>query len=295
MKTKKVILTMVFVVIGIFTIKAENVISLSEAIQKKWVKVVLKGTGYVGGLNNSSHQGKCIKIKITNISGIALKIQLKAGQFLQPDDSATQRMLVTNSMMFALNNGAFKNDYITAFCSQMSSGAPEKDLNYAVSSMSRGNIYDLAQIVDKYDFVSNDVQSAIWAFTDNYRPNKLMSADTFENRILNTFLADRNVLLIEPPKQELLLDNDRKSSSSATVNYDLNLGNRYNIQVTVTDENGKIVQTLYPSPKHFEPGNHHLEIKLNSAEIPEGTYMVRLLMNGSINMQKRIKLGNSGR
>ena len=265
-----------------FQIGAEvKAITILQAIQQKKAKVVINGVPEDDTAFRSSYYGKCLRMKITNISGSNTDYSLAAGTFIYPDDSSQQRMIVTNSEAFALLPGKSKTIGIFAMCSEMNDAAPNSSSLLAMGEMSGGNLLVLAQLIDKNNFISSAAQHAIWAITDNNDIASIYSENKEETNILRNFVCKA---LNKPlPSDEVVIDRSPRSSTSSSQkkNYSGKLVfknfNPQNISMTVCDSMGRKLFDFFDKEHCGVSDRISIEYNFEYYDYPKGTYFVKII------------------
>ena len=163
-------------------------IGLSEAIQKHMVKAVFNGRGSTTD-NLSSHFGRCISLKLQNLTRESLTIRLEAGRRLKCSFDSVQDMLISENEIFALAPGASKDYTINAFCSEKSNHSPSESSKFLLAGMADGYLYELIVLIQSLRSFNSTGQSAVWVLTDNSPVENITGKDTAVVNKLRKFVS----------------------------------------------------------------------------------------------------------
>lgn len=154
---------------------------LKEALNQKLIEVEFLGAG--------NYHGKSIMLKIKNLTSRQLTIEMQPGQYLQPEDSTMQRMLVADDSKFIIAANKSRTSLINAFCSQSRNHAPDSLAKFKIGLMAPKKIIELAQIIAKNKFTSMAAQNAVWCLTDDADLYSINGENQNEETILRTFIS----------------------------------------------------------------------------------------------------------
>lgn len=292
MKTlsKTLVLAITFCINGFANAKLPTY-TLAEAIQKKLITVQIKGADQIQPASNS-HYGKCIQIELTNTTSQSFKIKLAAGQQFEPDDSAIQNMMVTESELFVLTPRKQHKGYINAMCVQHNDGGPNKAVKFTMGSMSKGHLLGIAQLVEKYKYFNSTAQSAVWCISDGVDISTIQNDDdTVMTYILQKFVSEATGQPM-PRKQvhTLPATQPEKRYSITTVTFEWSTHETYKTTLVVLDMQNKPVMEILKDVE-LPAGEHSQTIVLNEADLPKGYYKIILYLNNKPQMTRKVKLG----
>lgn len=114
----------------------------------------------------SPNMGECIDLRMKNNSDSVLYLKLPAGTMLISQDSSTQDMLVTKTMVYALapQQKMFRRLY--ALCGELHRNAPDIYVNYEVGALADARMVRLAQVIEATGAQNKAGQYAVWALSD---------------------------------------------------------------------------------------------------------------------------------
>ena len=111
---------------------AETSYKLSEAVQKKLVGIKINGalsyTSFHG--EYSSHYGPCMALQVTNSTAGDLRLSVDYGYKLEPEDTALQTMMVTQTFVVKLLPRQKKDCRLFAMCTEATDGGPQPNAQF---------------------------------------------------------------------------------------------------------------------------------------------------------------------
>jgi hypothetical protein len=175
-------------VICSYLLSAETLsMGLFEAIQKKMVKVDIKGRG-VTTENSSGHYGKCIFLKIKNLLAQPLDLNVETGRRLTCVYDSVQDMMVAKAEMFALGPNGSSDFTINAFCTQKHDRSPGESSVFRLDGMTEGYLHELALLIESLGCIDNTGQQAVWVLTDSISPGEITGKDAAKVKKLKDFV-----------------------------------------------------------------------------------------------------------
>jgi len=159
-----------------FELNAQNLIYASGAIPVQQahkqgdLQVSLRGAYHPNRMQAeliSSHYGKCIDIKIKNMSDTLLNVVIQCGTMLVSQDSNAQDMLVTKTIYFSLSPKEQKIDRLYAMCGELHKNAPDVLISYKVGEQAPKKLTRLAHVIEATSAQNKAGQYAVWAVTDH--------------------------------------------------------------------------------------------------------------------------------
>jgi hypothetical protein len=278
--------------LGVNNVKAakEPVYTLAEALKKNLVKIEIQGADSVLP-NSSSHYGKCIQMKLTNLTANKFTVQLETGQQIIPDDSAIQNMMVTQQQLFVMGPNKQSKKYINAMCVQHHDDGPNKKIKFTMGQMSPKNLLGIAQLVEKHKYFNSIAQNAVWCISDGEDISTIQNdEDTVMTYVLQKYVSEVTGQPI-PKRGQRQTYKEPQRSFKTTVIFEWTTNREANTTLAVLDANNHPVMEIVKD-QTLPEGNHSYTIVLNSAEIPLGTYTIILYINRVPKMQRRVTLGS---
>lgn len=170
--------------------KATQSYKLSEALQNKLVSVKVNGAKPdTSGLYVSSHVGPCMAMEVVNITADNLLLNLEYGYKLVPDDTTTQTMMVTQTLMVNLAPKQKKNYRIYAMCTEAHDGGPSSGESFKLGKRFSGNLLSLAELINRKRYQTDAAQQAVWCLTNGYDLSGIYSDDTTQMYDLRRLVA----------------------------------------------------------------------------------------------------------
>jgi membrane-bound inhibitor of C-type lysozyme len=145
--------------------------TLSFATAKQTGKLWLSIRGAYNPTNRaaagtSPNMGECIDLRMKNNSDSVLYLKLPAGTMLLSQDSSTQDMLVTKTMVYILEPRQKMFRRLYALCGEMHRNAPDIYVNYEVGALADARMVRLAQVIEATKAQNKAGQYAVWALSD---------------------------------------------------------------------------------------------------------------------------------
>lgn len=286
----KVLALAVLLFTGMFAKAANPTYTLAEALKKKLIKAEIKGADSASP-SSGGHYGKCLQIKLTNLTTQKFNVQITAGQQLEPDDSTIQTMMVTEGELFAFNTLKTQKKYINAMCIQKNDGGPGRQVVFKTGVMSTGNLLGIAQLVEKHKYFDGVGQAAVWCISDRQPISSIYCDDTVKLKILQEFVSKATGQVI-PPRGHQPDDQPQqpRRGFKTTVTFEWTASKAYKTTLVVLDMNNKPMMEILKD-QTLQQGFHKYSFELSTSELPEGEYKVLLYLDNKIFMQRKVKLG----
>jgi hypothetical protein len=293
MQTLLKILLAAALALGVGQAKAakEPVYTLAEALKKNLVKIEIQGADSVLP-NSSSHYGKCLQMKLTNLTSSKFTVKLETGQQFEPDDSTIQNMMTTQQQLFVLGPNKHSKKYINAMCVQHHDGGPSKKIKFTMAQMSPKNLLGIAQLVEKHKYFNSTAQNAVWCISDGEDISTIQNdEDTVMAYVLQKYVSEVTGQPMPQRHSQRQTHRETQRSFKTTVVFEWTTNREANTTLAVLDANNNPVMEIVKD-QLLPSGNHSYTIVLNSAEIPLGTYTIILYINRVPKMQRRVNLGS---
>jgi predicted SnoaL-like aldol condensation-catalyzing enzyme len=292
MQSIKILLLSIF----IFSFSFAKAISLKDAIAQKKVSVAFSKNEN----SENSYYGDCIKLKIKNNNNKKLEIEIQPGMFLMPEDSAEQRMMIAEEMMFALNSSSSKDIIINAFCTQMHHESPKESTIFKVGKMAKGYLLELSKLINKHRFFSSAAQDAVWCITDGHDIFSINSINDEETNILRNFVSKatgqklREVHVKSTPVEESANRQSGRYQAKETiikdsVSFSNREGGKYSL-IMFTEDGDEMV--VFFKDKYKKPTfRTTVRFSLTYTSFPAGTYFIRMYNDkGDIMYNKEVEI-----
>jgi hypothetical protein len=182
MKKTPFILALAFIAILISSYRYQSMpVELIQAIQDKKISVVVSSTG--------GHSGKCIELKIQNLTNVPFSLTIAAGTIFIPEDEGEQIILVPQKNILALQASEIKLVTIDGYCTELTDRCPQKSSTFTISKNSSQPLTELIQImVPLKNLDASLIQQSIWCVTDGESPSNVTSENVVQAKVLRDFL-----------------------------------------------------------------------------------------------------------
>ncbi|MEI6851985.1 MAG: hypothetical protein WCL06_04045 [Bacteroidota bacterium] len=273
MKTKLFVL--IPLLICSYVLQAEILsLSLFEAIQKKMVKVDIRGLGY-SSENSHGHYGKCITMNITNLVSQALQLNVETGRRLTCVYDSIQDMMVAKNEMFALGPNGSSDFTISAFCTQKHDRSPSETSHFTLDGMSEGYLHELSLLIESLGCFDNTGQNAVWVLTDSISPDQISGEDAAKVKKLKEFVVYAVSHMKEEKTVGFIYDYSfpDKTEKGFTLKGEINWDMPYSglVSLTIYDNHNQKVKVLFDERLYksgFQTFDYNLaDLKLKENEL----------------------------
>lgn len=245
-------------------------VTIQEALKKKLIKI--ENAEAVGGFST-----KALTILVQNNQKKQLYLEIPAGTIFQPNDSIFQPLVVTQLEIYTFAPTEKHSFSLQGFCSNAHLRSPMQGGKYSVSALATGALLDIVKFIAQRNIQDEaDIQSAVWAATNQHR------AEALNNDELKQFVAKatgqtlRAIQVIynqsAHPGESALIDNKLKVKGlfKYTTEKDIvaNLG--------LYDENGKLIKNLQSDLRH-QRGMHKFGFNFEISNLKHERYFIRLV------------------
>lgn len=185
MKKYTVILITAFVAILISSYTYTTLpIELIQAIQAKKISVVVTSTG--------GHSGKCIELKIKNLTNVPYTLTVAAGTVFIPEDEGEQTLVVPQKNVFVLQPAENKSITVGGYCTELSDRCPQTRSTFTIAKNTNPSLTDLIQFMTPLRNLDESlIQQSIWCITDEQSPSNVTSDNVANAKALRDFLFKR--------------------------------------------------------------------------------------------------------
>ena len=253
--------------------------TLDEALRRHYLTAEITGRGSTPE-NYSAHHGKCILIKMKNLTSQNLNISIEPGRNLKCVYDSIQNMLVAGSELMALAPWQSKEFTIYAFCSEKSDKSPGETSKYELAALSDAYMVQLIRLIQKHQVFNGTGQAAVWVLTDDANPDDITGSDASVVKELRDFVAN----VKERRKEEgYIYDysftefNKEPGTLEGEINWDMESGGWATLGLY--DNDGKKIREFF-SDVPYTRGYHEYHYKhTDAAMIPGQRYWIRLYIN----------------
>lgn len=185
MKKQASILLLTFIAVLISSYTCTTLpIELIQAIQSKKINVVVVSTG--------GHSGKCIELKIKNLTNVPYTLTVAAGTVFIPEDEGEQTLVVPQKNVFVLQPAENKSIAVGGYCTELSDRCPQTSSTFTIAKNTNQSLTDLIQFMTPLRNLEESlIQQSIWCITDGESPSNIASNNATNAKALRDFLFKR--------------------------------------------------------------------------------------------------------
>lgn len=217
-----------------------DTLALTQLFAQGLIKMNVTGTG--------DHQGKCVKVIVTNTSSKPINTSIPAGWRFESEQGPVQDLLVVSEQMIALGGNRSVTVVCTAFCCEASGVGPRDGEHYRRGKLATPDLVAVAKAIAKGDYPNDLAQHAIWTISDSH---DIASMGALAGTPDDTLRMVVSRLSGQPPPlytmrfvdEEGVICSERPGYVERSLPIDLAEGTI--LTVLVIDGSGKIMQVLY--------------------------------------------------
>lgn len=249
----------------------------------------------VSGSEDSPHYYQPLVVNLKNLTQAPLVIQIKNGQLFKSNDPEIQDIIVTQEELIALEANESKSLPIFGMCVQQQNAGPGTDQKYTLDALATGELATLAKRIQDQKAFSIAAQQSIWAITDGIPLAEIDSYNADDANELRDYVAD---LLNVPDTvvvrgETITLDSGQKTiKRSVEGNFKYKFSKTSNVVIGMFNEQNIVVKELYSNPE-TPAGEHELSYEFDTMVFPDETYYVRLIVDGQIKINFKMKARRS--
>ncbi len=222
-------------------VNSANEFLLQEAIQMKKVNSKI--------LSNGGHDLNSVRIMLTNTTSSPLKITIPNGTIFVPENAYEQELLLVEDEMLVLQPNQQKEYSVDAYCTESGDSSPDKEGKMTMTMVkSDSQLTKLCKSIKDKKIGNDDIQSAVWAITDN-EPIERISMNTpaaVQLRETVSQMTGQQNSWYSVGVNRRLDENRRIQTSSASISGKLkiNLSAPSKVHEEVVDEAGNVKFTM---------------------------------------------------
>lgn len=280
MQNIKLSLIVVLLLLGLF-VKA---ISIEEAIKKGCIQLRIESKA-----DRTTYYGQCISLVITNNTSRTLKLNMKAGILLIPEDSLTQEMIISEDIPFVIKPNDSLQEIANAFCIQMQHSSPAEGAVFKFGKRAKGHLLALIGIIKKGKYFDYAAQNAIWCITDHQDIYTINSKNSVENKILREYVSKVVGQKLVTPYRKAKRQQMTKVTIADKLVYSDRVGGNYSFYIL--DNQGNKVYTLYENRYEKPAFKITRDFSVTFTNFASGTYYLEIIKNEEeIIYKKEIKI-----
>lgn len=261
-------------------------LSVEDAVRQNIITLSIKGLG--------GYSGECIEMTLENISEKDTMIIIESGRRLASADTNTQDILVVRKNEFLLAAGERKILKLFGFCCQASKNAPKEGEVFFVGKMANDKLVKLSNFLNKQNFSIDAQQKAVWVISDDKPVESIHDPDVMKVRLLHEFVSKLKDLKTKYPWYTMQYKSDTASLFSGVptvlfANFEYDLWTSCKATLIMHDASGNVVKRFFEERAH-SPNQYVYKFTLPVADMPRGTYYVRLFADGQMKYERSFTL-----
>jgi hypothetical protein len=113
------------------------------------------------------YQQYCLSLSLSNTTNDSIGIYIEPGRVLVCDSSYMQDLIVMRALYFKVSPREESRNSLFAFCCRAKKMPPSKNTRFENGYLDRDGLGMLAAFVSQGNYLSKDIQSSVWAISDN--------------------------------------------------------------------------------------------------------------------------------
>lgn len=263
-------------------------LSLAAAIQEKLVQVDAVNVA-------GAYQGITTEVIVTNTSADVVQIKIDMGTIFAPDSGRYQPMVLVNEEMLMVQAGKTGRIKVQTFCGAAARNCPARDHRYRWQSVMPDTLLPVLRFIKQNNLFDELGQSAIWAVTggaelsgvyDYARPELSSRLLTLVCKAVGKPMPDYytvNAPMQQIPDQPAYVPKPLKIM--ATFRQILNAPKM--LTLGVYNDKGEMIQKVFEH-QEFRAAGHEFGVEFEAADVPSGTYAIRLTEGSTILQEKKV-------
>jgi len=228
------------------------------------------------------HSEYCIGIVLTNNTDDSIGVFIEPGRVLLAENADFQDLVVMRSLYFKVPRRTEVKKSIYAFCCRAKRASPAKDLVFRNGFIDLGLLGMLGDFVDKGRFSPTDIQSSVWAISDNY-PIASVCDNSGSISTLKKWLADQ----LKKPYPWHCIEYDRADTAVQQTrhlrvfgNFSFHVPHYSTINIQVRTREGHIVDYIQKDAV-YSAGKIDYPVDFSVQNWPKGIYEILVFADGN--------------
>lgn len=246
-----------------------SAISFEEAIKQKKVQLI--------AVNAEVTDAKDCKITVKNVGAKALRLLIPIGTMFQPEDSSFQPRFIAETGEIMLASYETKTLELSSVCAAATNRSPMKESAYIYAGENKGKLSELSTYLRKQSsvFSKSDIQSAVWAITNNHRIEAIADT-TFKNQ-LSKITGQTSQPYKFSYKHQNIPGQVAYREKELRVEGLFRYGTDKDItaHLGIYDKDGKLLKMLRTNMLHRR-GQHSFRFDFTIVNVKPGDYFIRL-------------------
>lgn len=260
----------------------KSYIELGKLIASKKIKATISGTG--------GHKENCIQVEIKNNTQDSVFCEVEAGHRFEPVDTAQQDILIVKSKKIKIGPLATITSKLFGFCCQSHDASPKLGSKFNLGKLATGKLLELAQMINRNNFNSEGLQSAVWAVSNNHATSSIPQK--------NKRLLDSVCKLLGKPIPDYQINYQESSTGTAFSNIPTTVQAELKYKINSASEASAVIKNAQGIVVHrfFEEvpktrGSYTLSVNASIVSWPAGKYNIQVFSdNGNILAQKTFEI-----
>lgn len=257
-------------------------ISIEKLVSSQMVDATFSGLG--------GHSGDCMQMVVKNRKSDSVFVWVEGGRRLTSEDEGLQDIFLAKNAALALAPGQTDSIPLFGFCCQASKGGPKKKSKFNVGFMAPAIWIAFANFVEKHNFPTGALQSAVWVLSDNHDISSIYADDASAIKPLKEKLGE--LLNIEVPwysytyvdEPEELFSDEAENVHGEVEFY---LSTNTIISVLIKDPRGgnflKLIDGI-----GYDPGTYTFSLDTDVRYWPRGKYTLVVYEEGGRPITKQV-------
>jgi len=265
--------------------------SLIEALKANQVQLTATGNQVEQNPSKSSHYGKCLKLKLKNVTSQSIQLTIEKAYHLTSIEDRLQDLITTENMIVILSPNQTKDVLINAFCGEKSNASPDEKDTFKLSYRHSGSIAKLTEMLEKNQLFGNTGQQAIWCFTDNNPLDQIYDTHAqiaLEDKLIAFIAAEKNIPI--PKRIESNTKRQLRYPKELDGSYAQYIDRPTTIGFYITDSLNKIVTTIIEDDTETRTGTAKYSY-IYRGQFVTGKYYFKMKLNNEWKTVKEITVG----
>ncbi|MFN5181556.1 MAG: hypothetical protein ACK5D5_00875 [Bacteroidota bacterium] len=279
---KRIPVVFCFIFISTFFYSKHKKVNLSEALKSKMVEInVGRVTGY---------QGKCLKLKMINLTADSVYVKVTPGWVFDSDDSTAQDLIVIKEFTFVLGKFDKKTEEIFVNCCERKKRSPT-GCKFSKSKTPKKELVRLAEFLNKDDYPTNLICNAVWAVSDNAPISNICGGGADKDSLVRRIVAE--LLQKEIPWFNVITEINQLGdghietiSKSLYGAFNCNISKGTEFEIKLIDRHGREILMLQPKTKAKDNlMNYYIEF--NIEHLPRKEFFISFRDSKGVEMLKK--------
>lgn len=270
--------------------KAATSVNINQALKQKLIQSEIFWKHRAPEETTSLRHGNNLLVKLTNLSGKNIVVEIPAGFMFTAADSTKQNMLITENMQFDLLPLASESKFTQGYCCEATDGSPDEGDAYKIKKQATAQLQQLAEFISKNNFEGYAVQRAIWCVSNKYDLDDINSEDTSLTHKLIDFTG--GLMNCSPHQIAQAHTKSQKQSNGfeKTITLEIPIkSNTTEVWIVIQNINNNSLQTVMKKQR-VEKGILKMTFGVSSIDLGSGNFIIRAYSTDSPVVEKKFKL-----